>query len=309
MVSHVVPEASEGSSSRMRKKKNRDWLAAALLGPAGLVLAIFILVPLLRSFFLSLFDVDLLRPHTGEFVGLGNYADLLAGARFWNSLWITVAYTLSVVVLAYVIGISTAFLLNREFRFRWLARTLIIVPWAIPEVVAVMIFRWMLDAQFGIVNHVLLSMGLVQEPIAWLSDSSLALLVVIGTTTWIAYPLAALILLAGLQTIPDEMMESAQLDGANWFKRFRYIIFPMLRFVNIVVIILLTLDTFRRTTLIFTMTGGGPRRATETLPVWTYVEAFNNHQLGSASAIGVLVLVILGLVTVGYFFTVVRKAD
>lgn len=309
MVSHAVPKESPGTHLSVTQKKSRDWLPVIFLGPAGLILAIFILVPLLRSFFLSLFNANLLRPDQRDFVGLGNYIDLLSGGRFWNSLWVTVAYTVSVVVLAYAIGMVTAFLLNRNFRFRWLARTIIIVPWAIPEVVAVMIFRWMLDAQFGIINHLLLSVGIVNEPIAWLSDPSLALVVVIATTTWIAYPLATLILLAGLQTIPEEMMEAAQLDGANWVKRFRFITIPMLRFVNIVVIMLLTLDTFRRTTLIYTMTGGGPRRATETLPVWTYVEAFNNHQLGSASAIGVLVLLILGLATIGYFVTVVRKAN
>src|SRR5699024_7775556 len=98
-------------------------------------------------------------------------------------------YTASVVVIAYVIGMVTSFLLNREFRFRWLARVLLILPWAIPEVVAVMIFRWMLDAQFGVVNHVLVGLGLISEPIAWLSTPSLAVVVVILTTSWITYPL------------------------------------------------------------------------------------------------------------------------
>lgn len=309
----LATNAAEVSSSPKkspggRRKRVRDWLPVYLLTPAGLVLTLFILLPLLRSLYLSLFDANLLRPEAGEFVGLGNYADLIGNSRFWNSLWITVMYTASVVVIAYVIGLVTSFLLNREFRFRWLARVLLILPWAIPEVVAVMIFRWMLDAQFGVVNHVLVGVGLISEPIAWLSIPSLAIVVVILTTAWITYPLATLILLAGLQTIPAELMEAAQLDGAGRFKRFRYVTLPMLRFVNVVVVILLSLDTFRRTTLIFTMTGGGPQQATETLPVWTYIEAFDNHQLGSAAAIGIAVMVILGAATSAYFF-VVRRND
>lgn len=292
-----------------RRARKRDLLPLYFLTPAALVLAVFILLPLVRSFVLSLFDASLLKPDAGDFVGLGNYVDLAQNPRFWNSLAVTLTYTICSVVLAYFVGLGTAMLLNRRFRLRWLARILMILPWAVPEVVAVMIFKWMLDAQFGIVNHLLMAVGVISEPVAWLNDPGTALVIVILTTVWIEYPLATLILLAGLQTVPEELMESAQLDGAGRWQRFRHVTMPLLRFVNIVVIILLSLDTFRRTTLIYTMTGGGPRQATETLPVWTYVEAFANHRLGSASAIGITVLLILGAATLSYFFTVIRKGE
>lgn len=291
------------------RRPAKDWLPAVFLTPAALVLAVFILLPLLRSLLLSFFDASLLKPDAGTFVGLGNYVDLARNPRFWNSLGVTLTYTICAVVLSYAVGLGTAMLLNRKFRFQWLARLLMILPWAVPEVVAVMIFKWMLDAQFGIVNHLLLWVGFISEPVAWLNDPTSALVVVILTTVWIEYPLATLILLAGLQTVPEELMESAQVDGANRWQRFRHITFPMLRFVNVVVVILLSLDTFRRTTLIYTMTGGGPRQATETLPVWTYIEAFANHRLGSASAIGITVLLILGATTIAYFLIVIRKGD
>lgn len=308
-TSNAIHSGAQNQEPPTLRRPTRDWLPAIFLTPAALVLAVFILLPLLRSLFLSFFDASLLKPDAGAFVGLGNYVDLAQNPRFWNSLGVTFTYTICAVVLAYVVGLGTAMLLNRKFRFQWLARLLMILPWAVPEVVAVMIFKWMLDAQFGIVNHLFLWLGVIAEPVAWLNDPTSALVVVILTTVWIEYPLATLILLAGLQTVPDELMESAQVDGAGWWKRFRHITFPMLRFVNVVVIILLSLDTFRRTTLIYTMTGGGPRQATETLPVWTYIEAFANHRLGSASAIGITVLLILGIATIAYFLTVIRKGD
>lgn len=309
MSSTVIPRNARGCDSPAPRRRTRDWLPAFFLTPAALVLAVFILLPLLRSLFLSFFDASLLKPDAGTFVGLGNYVDLAHNPRFWNSFRVTFTYTICAVLLAYAVGLGTALLLNHRFRFQWLARLLLILPWAVPEVVAVMIFKWMLDAQFGIVNHLFLWMGIISEPVAWLNDPPTALVVVILTTVWIEYPLATLILLAGLQTVPNELIESAQVDGANRWKRFRYITFPMLRFVNIVVIILLSLDTFRRTTLIYTMTGGGPKQATETLPVWTYIEAFANHRLGSASAIGITVLLILGVVTIAYFFAIIRRGD
>lgn len=298
---------ARGIGAGLTGKRPKNWLPLWFLAPAGIILFIFIFIPVGRSVYLSFFDASLLNPNGGNFVGLNNYAALLGGPRFWHSVFITGSYTIFGVVLSYGLGMISALFLNRKFRFRWLARILIIVPWAIPEVVAVMIFKWILDAQFGIANHVLVGVGILNQPIAWLSQPDLALPIVILVTVWIQYPLATLILLAGLQTVPQELDEAAQLDGAGAIKRFRHVTFPMLRFVNVVVLIILTLDTFRRTTLIYTMTGGGPARATETLPVWTYIEAFSNYSLGSASTIGVMVMVILVGITVAYFYGIVAK--
>lgn len=284
-------------------------IQALFLIPAAVILLSFIALPLVRSVQLSFFDVNLLRPSAGTFVGLKNYGDLIGDKDFWRSFRITAIYTVATVACAYGFGMVTALLLNRKFRFRWLARILIIIPWAIPEVVAVMIFKWIFDAQFGIVNHLLVQMDIIAKPIAFLSDPDYAFLIVIGVTAWLEYPLATLILLAGLQTIPNEVVESASIDGAGSVRRFAHITFPMLRFVNVVVLVLLTLDTFRRTTLIYTMTGGGPAGATMTLPVWTYVQAFGNYSLGYASTIGIAIMVILGVGTVLYLAQMTRKGD
>ncbi len=295
--------------SRSVTRQGIGTIQALFLIPAAVILLTFIALPLGRSVQLSLFDVNLLRPSGGTFVGLGNYGELLGDKDFWRSFRITVIYTVATVACAYVFGMVTALLLNRKFRFRWLARILIIIPWAIPEVVAVMIFKWIFDAQFGIVNHLLMQLHIIAKPIAFLSDPDYAFLIVIGVTTWLEYPLATLILLAGLQTIPTEVVESASIDGAGSIRRFMHITFPMLRFVNVVVFVLLTLDTFRRTTLIYTMTGGGPAGATMTLPVWTYVEAFGNYSLGYASTIGIAIMAILGVGTVFYLVRVNRGGD
>ncbi len=295
------PISPKGGSRRF------DWLPVWLLAPGAAILTLIVLFPVGRSIYLSFFDASLLNPEGGTFVGLDNYADLLSSGRFWHSAWVTTSYTALVVAFSYLAGLVTALALNRRFRLRWLARILIILPWAVPDVVAVLVFKWILDAQFGILNHVLETVGLLDTSVAWLTQPEYAFRAVVVLTVWKQFPLATLIILAGLQTIPRELHEAAEVDGASTTQRFWHVTMPMLWFVNVVLVIILTLNTFRRTVLVFTMTAGGPARATETLPVWTYLEAFPNRRVGMASAIGASVMVILIAVTVIYYFGIVRR--
>lgn len=306
-------DADTMSASPFNRMKSQfhqiDWLPISLILPAIILFALLLGYPIVRGLYLSFFDVSILDRTGGEFVGLGNYARLLKDSRFWESLWVTLYYTTLSVVFTYLIGLGIALLLNREFRWSGPIQTALIFPWAVPTVVAVLIFKWMLDAQFGIVNHLLINTRLIADPIAWLSRSESAMPAVIAVTVWKQFPVAALILLAGLKSIPASIIEAAEVDGANIWQRFRHITLPSLRPVNFVLILLLILQTFRRTVIVFTMTGGGPARATETLPVLTFLEAFRGQRLGYASTVGAAVMVILVIISVVYSWVLLRGED
>lgn len=249
--------------------------------------------PILRGIALSFFNTRLLRYDQGRFVGLANYAGMVADPTFWNSVEVTALYGISVTACTYMVGLGFALLLNQRMPARGLLRTLIIMPWAIPEVVAVLVFVWMLDAQYGVINYGLVEAGVLRSPAAWLSNADLALPAVVMVTVWQQFPLAMLILLAGLQTIPRELYEAATSDGAGRWATFWHVTMPGLRSVNVVLVLMLILNSFRRVTLIYAMTGGGPARATETLSILTYNTAFQYQQLGYAAAVGTALLLIL----------------
>jgi len=279
-----------------------DWLPTLLVLPALLVLAVVLLYPIVVGIRLSLFDVAFVAGDSDRFVGLDNYARMLRNGQFWQAFRVTVIYTTVVVTASFLIGLGTALLLNVRFRGRAVLRTIAIIPWPIPEVVAVMIWAWMFSADFGVINYFVSLVAPGVGKIAWLSDPSLALPAVSMVTIWKQFPLATVMILAGLQHIPLDHYEAAAVDGANARQRFRYITWPGLRHVNLVLVLLLVLYTFKRVTIIFVMTGGGPGRATETLPIQTYLQSFQFFDMGYASAIGALML------TVAMSFTLVYLA-
>ena len=284
----------------MRRRTRIDWLPPALLAPAGLVMAVLLAYPLLSGIVLGFFNTRLLRYGQGRFIGLDNYIALADDPNFWNSVWVTLLYGVVVTVCTYALGLGLAVLLNRRMPGRGLLRTIIIMPWAIPEVVAVLIFVWMLDAQYGVINYALVEAGILRAPAAWLSDADLAMPALVMVTCWQQFPLAMLILLAGLQTIPRELYEAAMSDGAGRWAAFRHVTWPGLRSVNTVLVLILILNSFRRVTVIYTMTAGGPARATETLSILTYNTAFQYQRLGYAAAIGTVLLLILLVLSLVY---------
>jgi len=259
-----------------------------------MVMGAVVIYPILTTMWLSLTDAPLISLSSPSFTGLANYADWLSNPEFWRSLWITLAYTFGVTVGSYAIGLITAMLLNVEFPGRAILRGLVLLPWAIPEVAAVMTWNWMLDYQFGIVN------SLLGSKIGWVTDSAVAPWTVTIVTIWKQFPLATVVLLAGLQAIPRELYEASNVDGASRLQQFIYVTLPGLRPVNSVLIMMLILYTFKRISIIYLLTGGGPARATEILPVTTYLEAFKYFRLGSASAVGILALLFTLVITLVY---------
>ena len=281
-----------------------------LLFPVLLTVGAVLLYPIAKNIWLSFHLLDYVRPQRGQrFVGLENYRELLVARDFWLGMGNTVVYTLGTVVGSFAIGLATALLLNERFPGRWLARTLTVLPWAIPYVAAVLIWTWIMDAEYGVLNYLLVKSGLVARKVPWLADPAYAMPAVLIVTIWKQFPFATVMLLAGLQTIPHTLYEAAHIDGAGRWHRFLQITLPGLRSVTAVVLILLTIWAFRRFTIIYVMTGGGPARATETLPIQTYLQAFRYYNMGTAASLGTISLLISMAVTLLYLWSLPRGEE
>ncbi|HYL79365.1 MAG TPA: sugar ABC transporter permease, partial [Candidatus Acidoferrum sp.] len=235
-----------------------QWFPYLTILPVLVVLALVFLYPLLQVILMSFRAVDLSRPVPGEpFIGLANYAEMLNRPQFWQSLWVTVTYTFSVVILTSVGGLVLAQILNARFCGRALARTMLILPWALPPVVTGLIWAWMFDYQFGVINYGLRLLHLTDKNLNWMVNPDLALPAVIVATSWKHLPLATIILLAGLQSISGELYEAAQIDGASALQRYRHVTLPGLRSVLGLLLLLETLWNFKSFAYIYMMTGGG----------------------------------------------------
>jgi len=276
--------------------------------PAFLTIAAIIVYPVVYSVYLSFTDAHLLRFDQTAWIGLENYRRYLDRDAFWHSLWVTVQYTFGTVVLSFLMGLATALMLNVEFRGRDLARALIAIPWATPWLVVTIIWYIMFNPQVGPVNEFLKLFGVIETGVPWLYQRSTALLAIIVVTAWRLFPAATLLILAGLQSISKELYDAAKVDGAAGLQRFRYITLPSLRPVNLVVVVLLIIWSFKLFTIAFTLTAGGPGDATNVLSVYTYQEAFMSNRLGRASALATLA-VLISLALVGTYFWLLNKEE
>ena len=289
-----------------RHLRRVELLPLWLLTPATIVMAVILIWPIAQGIVLGFFNTRILNYSSGRFIGLANFEVLLSDPFFWNSLKVTVYYGIASMSCTYALGLAFALLLNRTLPLRGIIRMIFILPWAVPEVVAVLTFVWMLDAQYGVINYFFVEAGFLDAPAAWLSQANLAMPALVLITSWHQFPLALLILLAGLQTIPREEYEAAMVDGAGAFSRFIHVTLPGLRSVNVILILILILNSFRRVTMIYAMTGGGPARATETLSILTYNTAFTYQKIGYAAAIGTVLLLILLVFSLIYFFAIIQ---
>ena len=220
--------------------------------PACLTILILVVYPILYGIYISFFDTNLVNKW--EFVGLRYYFQALTDTSFLHSLWMTVIFTVSVVVGHFFIGFVFASILNMDIRFRTVLRGILILPWLFPDVVIAYLFKWILNTQGGIVNELLLHFGLISDPIGWLSTSATAFPCVILVSIWKGYPLVMVQILAGIQTISTDMYEAAEIDGANLWQRFRYVTIPALKPILTTILILDTVWVFKQFTLIWLMT-------------------------------------------------------
>lgn len=291
-MNDVARVTSGGKPAPTRRRL--DLFPYVLLAPSLIALALIIFYPIVQVIILSLQNGNLLKggAQNRAFIGLANYATAFEMSDFWNSLWVSALYALTGVVASYALGLFFALLLSGAFRGRGLARALAIAPWAMPPVVTSIVWMWMYDPQFGVINYILQQLQIISENMAWLNDPTRAMPAVIAVTVWKHIPLAMMVLLAGLQSIPSDLYEAARIDGATPFDEFRYVTMPGLKPVTVLIVLMLTLWIFKEFTYVYVLTGGGPGRATETIVLQVYYQAFKYLDFGVASAIGIVVMLI-----------------
>lgn len=267
-------------------------LGAMLIAPTIIVFSAVIVYPLVSAIYLSLFSIYT-PTMEGEWAGLDNYRQLLASGEFWRSLLNNFVWTAGTLTLQMVFGISVALLLHQNLVFRSLARSLVLFPYFLSTVVAVLVWRWLFNDLYGVLNHMLMWAGLIDMPVDWLGSMPNAMVSLVFVGAWKYFPFVVIAVLARLQSIPDELYEAATIDGAGPFARFTDITLPQLKDVLIVIVLLRTIWDFKEFDLIYLLTGGGPIISTQTLPLMVYKEAFALNQMGAASAVAVVMMLIM----------------
>ncbi len=285
-------------SARARKWWRGNQFAVYAVAPTIVVLFALTVFPTVYSIYISLYDYYLPRPQAATFVGLDNFVLVLTDARFWTSMLRTGIFMTASIVAEFLLGLALALFFFRELRGHSLKAVylpLVLIPMMVAPVVIGYMWRLLYQVEFGPVNYLLrefLGIG----PYEWTASPDLALLSVIITDIWEWTPYVTLVLLAGLVSLPQELLESAAIDGATGWRRVRYIILPLIRRVIAIVLLIRVLDAFRELDKIFVMTQGGPGTATETVSFYAYLAGFKYFRIGYASAMSILLLVVTVLI-------------
>lgn len=254
-------------------------------------LLVTVFIPVVNVF------IDSLRNTTyvgikGEFIGLENYKSVLTDRNYWTAWLKSIQWLVGCTVLQTILGFGTALLLNGHGRFRRVAKTWSIVPWIIPTIVVSIMWQWIFNSSYGILNDLLQKMNLITEGINFFGESK-AMWTLIIINVWHWFPFTTIILLSGLATIPETLYESAEVDGASAWQRFRYITMPGLSKITFALVVIGTLWCFNIFDTIFITTEGGPLNLTTTVPIYIYREAFKNYQIGRSSAVSIVTAILL----------------
>ncbi len=278
------------------------------LVPALLIIAFVLLFPIIQTIVLSFGRNSTSIFYDYEFAGLANYQRLLRTPRFITALNNTILFTAVTVPIELVIGIGLALVLNRQFRGKGLVRMAVLFPWALPTALNALMWRWMFNTEFGLFNSILTDTGLAVERVNWLGAIPMAMASMMFVSIWKTSSFMALLLLAGLQTIPDDLYEAGSVDGATRWTAFRHLTLPLLRPAIMVSVLLRTMDAMRTFELPFNLTDGGPLTSTETLSLYSYRAIFQyvNFNLGSSAII--IQFIIIMAISIVYIVTL-RRAD
>ncbi len=271
----------------------RKEATARFLAPSLALLCAVTVYPVLYVFWLSLHKKHLVF-EVSEFLGFENYAVLFRDERFWNAFKNTAYFTAASVSLELALGLGIAVLMNRAFRLKGLMRAVVLIPWAVPTVVSARMWEWLYNTDFGLLNY------LLGVKVNWLGSTFWAINAAVFMDVWKTTPFVAIILMAGLQTIPEELYKAARVDGASPWATFRNVTLPLLKPVILVVLIFRTLDAFRVFDAIYVLTGGGPAQSTETLSIYAYKVLFQTLRFGYGSAISVMVFLCVAVISIIY---------
>ena len=281
----------------MRKSALVGWL---LLAPSLVLLGGLVVFPVLYNIWLSLFDKHAFMP-VQSFVGLRHYRYFATDPEFWASFYYGSVYAGVTMVLQLGVGVPSALLLNEAFRGRNLLRGVVLFPYMIPTIVAVILWKWLLNDSYGLVNHLLMRAGVVRTPVAWLGpDYIMASLIV--TSVWQFFPFVVVTYLARLQTIPPELYEAATVDGASAWRRFVHVTLPQTASVLFVIVLLRSIWMFTKFDTVWLLAGdGGVSRYIRTLPAYAYARSFTYLQAGMGAALAVIMFAMLIVATAVYF--------
>jgi multiple sugar transport system permease protein len=261
----------------------------AFILPALLLIGLFTVYPVLYALRISVFRYQLTRPNDHPFIGLDNFTEVLSSYYFRNSLQVTALYTVGAVAGVIIFGLAAALLLNQKLRSVGFLKVAILLPWAIPAVVSGLLWKWILNADFGMLNGILFRLGLIDSYIPFLADPLLARLSLIAAHVWKEGPLAAIFFLAGLQLIPHELYESARIDGGSTGQLFWRVTLPLLRPTFLVVLVYETMVAILTFDIIVVLTGGGPADSTALISWFAYAAIFRGLNLGHGIALAIII--------------------
>jgi multiple sugar transport system permease protein len=272
------------------REQRTGWI---LILPALLLLLFVYGYPILRAFWLSLFTQNLGTKLQPVFSGLDNYVRMAGDGRFWQTFWTTTVFTTTAVILELLLGLGIALVLNQKFRGRSLVRTAAIIPWALPTALIALAWAWIFNDQFGVVNDILLRLGLIKTGINWLGEPTLAMIAVIFADVWKTTPFISILLLAGLQSISPDLYEAHAIDGATPWQSFRKITLPLLMPQILIALLFRFAQSFGVFDLIAVMTGGGPGGATEVVSLYIYSTVMRYLDFGYGAALVVVTFLLL----------------
>jgi multiple sugar transport system permease protein len=270
--------------------------------PFAVVLFLVAVFPVIYSFYISLYSLRLTRPHRVPFVWFDNYVTVLSDPAFWEAVQRTVTFSVISVIATSVIGLLIALLLNEDFRGRRVLSAILLIPWAIPSVANGLLWKWIYDSNYGALNGALLQLGFINSYMVWLGDADKTLFLIANAFVWKEMPLAAILLLVGLKTIPADLYAAAKVDGADPIRRFFHVTLPALGPSFALVIVYETMMAIRHFDLFFLLTEGGPGDASHVVAWRIYVETFRNLSFGTGAAMSY----ILALATLALAYFVIR---
>jgi len=292
---------------RKPREKSTIWPYLLLL-PALIVMLSVVIVPIINAVSMSFQSYNLTKPKKIGFIGLQNYATLLHDPLFWSSLLRTAIWVVFGVGCQFLFGFLLALVLNKDFRGRGVVRAVSLIPWVTPGVLIALMWRWMYDGNYGVINDILMRLGIIKENIAFLSKPGTAMPSVIVTIVWQGIPFFALMLLAGLQGISYDLYEAASIDGATGWQKLIYVTIPSLRNTIFVTTMLRIIWVANSVDVIFNMTEGGPAYATQTLSVYIYKKA-SALDMGYASAMAIMLMLVLLLAAIPYLRNTFRDQE
>ena len=307
-VGHRLMRVAGDFFSVSKGERSEQVAGYLTIAPALFLILGLALYPVGYSIWLSLLEKHSFFPQQ-RFIGLENYIYLWSDPEFWSSFWLGLVYSFWTIVFQIVLGVAAALILNETFIGRNLIRGIVLFPYMIPTIVAVILWKWLLNDMYGVVNYWLLDIGIVQEPISWLGADHIMLSTVV-MSIWQFFPFVLLTILARLQTIPEKLYEAAKVDGASAFKRFIHITIPQIRGILFVVILLRSIWMFTKFDTVWLMgEGAGAGRFIRTLPVYAYMRTLTYYQAGLGAALAVIMFLMLVICTIVYFRMFREEAD